>query len=74
MWGFGRKPLYIVWEDGVRYKIDRVIDVRPAASHKAGGAGICYTIRVKDRVRQLFFEEDRLGGKWFMERKSPKLN
>ena len=35
-----RTPLYIVWEDGVRYKIEKVIDARPTASHKAGGAGI----------------------------------
>ena len=66
------KPVYLVWEDGVQYKIDKVIDVRPAASHKAGGAGMCYTIRVKGHVRKLYFEADRLGGKWFMERQHPK--
>ena len=33
-------PLYINWEDGRRFEIDRVTDVRYAASLKAGGAGI----------------------------------
>ena len=32
-------PNYFVWEDGQRYEIDRVIDVRRAASLKAGGIG-----------------------------------
>lgn len=32
-------PVSFVWEDGRRYRIDRVTDVRPAASLKAGGAG-----------------------------------
>lgn len=31
-------PLDLVWEDGRRYPIDRVLDVRRAASLKAGGA------------------------------------
>ena len=39
-------PRSITWEDGTKYAVDRVIDVRPAASLKAGGAGIRYTVRV----------------------------
>ena len=33
-------PEYIVWDDGRRYRIDKISDVRYAASLKAGGAGI----------------------------------
>ena len=62
-------PLYLVWENGVRYKIDKVLDVRPSASLKAGGAGMRYKIRVRDRETYLFLEEDKAGAKWFMERK-----
>ena len=32
-------PTIIKWEDGRRFAVDRVLDVRPAASLKVGGAG-----------------------------------
>ena len=63
-------PLALVWENGKRYKIDKVLDVRPAASFKAGGAGMRYKIRVRDRETFLFLEEDKTGAKWFLERKT----
>lgn len=56
-------PKVIKWVDGRRYPIDRVLDVRPAASLKAGGAGVRYTIRVGPAQRFLFLENDR----WFLE-------
>ena len=62
-------PLSFVWEDEVRYEIDKVIDARPAASLKAGGVGLRYTVKVKGREAFLFLEEDNDGAKWFMERK-----
>ena len=36
----GLTPLDLIWEDGRHYPIDRILDVRRAASLKAGGAGI----------------------------------
>ena len=39
-------PEYIVWDDGRRYRIDKISDVRYAASLKAGGAGIRYTCHI----------------------------
>ena len=63
-------PLSVIWEDERRYKIDKVLDIRRAASLKAGGAGIRYKIRVRDREAFLFLEEDKTGAKWFMERKT----
>ena len=62
-------PVSFVWEDGKQYGIDKVIDVRRAASLKAGGAGLRYTVSVRNRQTHLFLEEDRAGAKWFMERK-----
>lgn len=56
-------PLSITWEDGRRFEVDRVLDVRPAASLKAGGAGIRYTCRILGKERYLFLEE----GQWFVE-------
>jgi hypothetical protein len=58
-------PLEIVWEDGRRFEIDKVLDVRRAASLKAGGAGIRYTCRIRNRNIFLYDEE----GRWFLEGK-----
>ena len=64
------QPLALVWENGVRYKIEKVLNICKAASLKAGGAGLRYTIRVKGQEKHLFLEEDRDGAKWFVERKT----
>lgn len=56
-------PLAIWWAEGEIYEIDKVLDVRPAASLKAGGAGIRYTCRISHSVRFLWLEEN----KWFVE-------
>ena len=58
-------PLSLLWEDGTLYEIDRVIDVRRAASLKAGGMGIRYTISIGGKQSYLFYEEPR----WFVEAK-----
>ena len=62
-------PRSFIWEDGQRYEIDKVTDVRPAASLKAGGVGMRYTVIVRNRETFMYLEEDADGAKWFMERK-----
>lgn len=67
-------PTSIVWEDGCRYEIDKVTDIRQAAAMKAGGQGDRFTIRVNGRQTYLFFERstNRTGnviGRWFVERR-----
>jgi len=62
-------PLSFGWENGNRYKIDKVLDIRPAVSLKAGGVGIRYTVRVGGHETYLYLEEGKAGDKWFMERK-----
>lgn len=37
------KPLSLTWENGRKYTIDRVLEVRPAPALKAGGQGDRYT-------------------------------
>ena len=59
------RPLEIIWEDGRVYSVDRVLDVRQAASLKAGGHGIRYTCRIAGRETYLFLEKNR----WFVERR-----
>lgn len=55
-------PIMIKLEDE-KLEVDRVMDVRPAASLKSGGAGIRYKCRIAGRETYLFLEETR----WFFE-------
>lgn len=59
------RPLSVKWEDGRIFEVDKLLDVRRAASLKAGGMGIRYTCRICNKEVYLFNDE----GKWFMERK-----
>lgn len=68
------RPLALLWEDGRKYRIDQVLDVRSAASLRAGGQGDRYTIRVGSRESFLFFERSPAVagaelGRWFVERR-----
>jgi hypothetical protein len=56
-------PLAVTWSDGRRFDIDKVTDVRRAASLKAGGQGMRYQCRINGRETYLWLEED----KWFVE-------
>lgn len=58
-------PLTVTWEDGRKYEIDRVIDVRRAASTKVGGNGVRFTVRILGRETYLFDD----GERWFVEAK-----
>ena len=57
------KPLMVEWEDGRRFEVDRLLDVRRAASTKVGGQGMRYTVRILGRETYLFEDE----GRWFVE-------
>jgi len=59
------KPLSVEWEDGRCFEVDRLLDVRRAASTKAGGQGMRYTVRILGRETYLFEDE----GRWFVEAK-----
>jgi hypothetical protein len=59
-------PLTVTWEDGRRFEIDRVTDMRRAASLKAGGQGMRYKCRINGKETYLWLEDD----KWFVEGKN----
>jgi len=64
-------PYRIFTHDNKKIYIDRITDIRPCASTKAGGLGDRYTCTVTcEDVRRhgvfLFLEDD---GTWFMEEK-----
>lgn len=56
-------PVSLIWKDGRSFEIDRVLDVRRAASRIAGGSGIRYTVRIMGEERHLFYDEPI----WFIE-------
>ena len=58
-------PLFLVWENGEKYEIDKILDIRRAASLKVGGAGLRYTCRIQGKEAYLFYEAPR----WFVEAK-----
>lgn len=60
----GRKiPKLIIWNSEKRYKIDRVIDMRPAPSRKAGGQGERYLCVINGTEHAVYFEDPA----WFVE-------
>ncbi len=67
-------PKMLIWEDGRKYTIDRIIDIRQAAAMKAGGQGDRYTVIINGQQSHLFFERatnlsGHIIGRWFVERK-----
>ena len=40
-------PREITWEDGEKFVIERILDIRQAPAMKAGGQGDRYTILIK---------------------------
>lgn len=62
-------PLRIVWEDGRRFDIERVLDARQAHSLKTGGTGMRYTVSIGGQATYLFYE----GPRWFVEAKVAEM-
>lgn len=49
-------PLCIVWDDGRRFPVERVLERRPARSLKHGGQGVRFTVRVGQVVTHLWWD------------------
>lgn len=56
------RPISIDW-DGRKLSIDKISDIRQAASLKVGGQGIRYTCRIYGKEIYLFCDD----GAWFIE-------
>ena len=59
-------PLFLVWDDGRKYAIDKVVSVERRAS-QVGGCGIRYACMICGQRRNLFYERTR----WFIESTQP---
>ena len=62
-------PRFLVWEDGTKFEIDKVTDIRQAASLKAGGCGMRFACMIRGEVHYLFYEGNF---RWFVEAKRGK--
>lgn len=60
------RPLYIIWENNIRYAIDKVCKVSQRASI-VGGCGLCFECMISGQRRNLFYERNR----WFIESTKP---
>ena len=58
-------PLSVVWDDGRNFTVDRIVDIRRAASLKVGGSGIRYICEICGTRTYLFYEDPL----WFVEEK-----
>lgn len=58
-------PKSFRWMDGSVYEIQKIKDMRRAASLKAGGVDMRYTCVVNGRESYLYYEDNNM---WFMER------
>ena len=56
------RPLFIEFEDGRRFEIDKILDVTRAACQSVGGVGLRYTCQIRGREAYLWLEKD----KWFV--------
>lgn len=50
-------PKTIIWDDGRKFDIDRILDIRRAASTKYGGVGIRYICRVCGREIRILMKK-----------------
>ena len=57
-------PKTIIWEDGRRFSIDRILDIRKAAALKCGGVGIRYICTICNKEVAIFDED----GFWSFEK------
>lgn len=58
-------PMSVIWEDGRKYEIEKITEIKKAASLKVGGCGIRYKCRIQGKETYLFLED----GRWFVESK-----
>jgi hypothetical protein len=45
-------PQMIFWQDGLLFDVDRILNIEKRASVRAGGYGLCYRVRVTERIHE----------------------
>ena len=59
------RPLEIEFDEGHKYRIDRILDVRRSACQSVGGVGERYTCLIQGQETYLWLEK----GRWFVAAK-----
>ncbi len=59
------RPVLIEFDEGYKYPVDKILDVRRAACQSVGGVGDRYTCRIQGKESYLWFET----GRWFVAAK-----
>jgi hypothetical protein len=62
-------PIKVIWEDGKKYNIDKVLDIKKRASHKVGGYGLRYSCIIMGSLKFLWLEKFEDSSRWFVEGK-----
>ena len=62
-------PLWVEWDDGRTFKIDRVLARRGVSQTRYGGSGTRYTAQFGRHVTYLYRAGD---GRWYVEVKVPQ--
>ena len=57
-------PKAIIWDDGRKFTIDKILDKRKAAALKCGGIGMRYICKICGKEVAIFDED----GVWFIEK------
>ena len=57
-------PRAIIWDDGRKFTIDKILDKRKAAALKCGGIGMRYICKICGKEVAIFDED----GVWFIEK------
>ncbi len=52
-------PLYIIWDNQMKYKIDKITQIKNGASLKYGLQGLRYTCLIQQQYRHLYFDNNR---------------
>lgn len=60
------QPMYVCWENGRNYQIDKILSEEQRAS-QVGGCGMRYVCMICGQRRNLFLEKNR----WFIESTQP---
>lgn len=59
------RPVMIEFDEGQKFEVDKIVEVRRAACQSVGGVGDRYTVRIQGRESYLWFEK----GRWFVAAK-----
>jgi hypothetical protein len=58
-------PQAIIWDDGKKYEIDKILDAKKVAAFNVGGVGTRYTCRIRNKSIYIWLDDNI----WFMELK-----